>query len=369
MGQAASHALVAAADLQPPLAMGVSGLETELGESPQHIKMLGSTRFMKTILCKQPHEGQLVLHVFMRPVSMTFDVTQQIATLRGLYSLLGSAKHVLSHVRIISDDRAVYILRQYLHNNLYDRISTRPFLSQTEKRWMAYQMLVALRETHGRGVCHGDIKAENIVVTSWNLAYLADFAPFKPTYLPADDPAEFNFYFDSAGRQCCCIAPERFYDPGSTIAQLLAAPKGNGGSTSGLLALQPSMDIFSVGCVIAELFLDGNPLFSLSRLLQYRSKQGDRPVATMTDSLVSGIADKEMAALVQHMVQLDPEARLSAGEYLDRWAGIFPRAPLAAYMDKESPDARMQALHAEISSEAVVSDSMCEITASVACAN
>ncbi|KAJ2879349.1 Serine/threonine-protein kinase [Coemansia aciculifera] len=366
MGQAASHALVAAADLQPPLAMGVSGLETELGESPQHIKMLGSTRFMKTILCKQPHEGQLVLHVFMRPVSMSFDVSQQIATLRGLYSLLGSAQHVLSHVRVISDDRAVYILRQYLHNNLYDRISTRPFLSVTEKRWIAYQMLVALRETHSRGVCHGDIKTENIVVTSWNLAYLADFAPFKPTYLPADDPAEFNFYFDSAGRQCCCIAPERFYEPGSNIAQLLATPKG-GGSTSGQLALQPSMDIFSVGCVIAELFLDGNPLFSLSRLLQYRSKQAD--ISISADSLVSGIADKEIAALVQHMIQLDAEARLSASEYLDRWSEIFPRAPLAAYMDTASPDARMQALYAEMSSETQVSESMCEITASVACAN
>ncbi|KAJ2493370.1 Serine/threonine-protein kinase [Coemansia sp. RSA 2050] len=369
MGQAASHALVAAADLQPPLAMGVSGLETELGESPQHIKILGSTRFMKTILCKQPHEGQLVLHVFMRPVSMSFDVTQQIATLRGLYSLLGSAQHVLSHVRVISDERAVYILRQYLHNNLYDRISTRPFLSSAEKRWIAYQMLVALREAHSRGVCHGDIKAENIVVTSWNLAYLADFAPFKPTYLPADDPAEFNFYFDSAGRQCCCIAPERFYDPGSNVAQLLAAPKGGGGSANGLLALQPSMDIFSVGCVIAELFLDGNPLFSLSRLLQYRSKQADTPGAAEADSLVAGIADKEIAELVQNMIQLDPEARLSASEYLDRWAGIFPRAPLAAYMDTASPDARMRALHAEVSSESQVSDSMCEITASVACAN
>ncbi|KAJ2491395.1 Serine/threonine-protein kinase, partial [Coemansia sp. RSA 2052] len=190
--------------------MGVGGLEAELGESAQHIKMLGSTRFMKTILCKLPHEGQLVLHVFMRPVSMAgFDVTQQIGTLRGVYSLLSKAPHVLSHGRVFSDERAVYILRQYLHNNLYDRISTRPFLSGVEKRWIAYQLLVGLREAHGRGVCHGDIKAENVVVTSWNLAYLADFAPFKPTYLPADDPAEFNFYFDSSGRQCCCIAPER----------------------------------------------------------------------------------------------------------------------------------------------------------------
>ncbi|KAJ2254252.1 hypothetical protein GGH98_002387, partial [Coemansia sp. RSA 454] len=118
MGQAASHALVAAADLQPPLAMGVGGLETELGETVQHIRMLGSTRFMKTILCKLPNEGQLVLHVFMRPVSMPFDVTQQISALRSQYAKLNGTHRLLWHTQVMSDDRAVYILRQHLHNNL-----------------------------------------------------------------------------------------------------------------------------------------------------------------------------------------------------------------------------------------------------------
>ena len=33
-------------------------------------------------------------------------------------------------------------------------------------------------------VCHGDIKSENVMVTSWNWLLLADFASFKPTYLP-----------------------------------------------------------------------------------------------------------------------------------------------------------------------------------------
>ncbi|KAJ2333914.1 Serine/threonine-protein kinase, partial [Coemansia sp. RSA 2681] len=291
-----------------------------------------------------------------------FDVTQQIGTLRGVYSLLSKAPHVLSHGRVFSDERAVYILRQYLHNNLYDRISTRPFLSGVEKRWIAYQLLVGLREAHGRGVCHGDIKAENVVVTSWNLAYLADFAPFKPTYLPADDPAEFNFYFDSSGRQCCCIAPERFYEAGSSIAaQLTAAAAGpaKGGQQQQQqqqLALQASMDIFSLGCVIAELFLDGNPVFSLSRLLQYRSGGG-----VAASALVGGIGDAEIAGLVQHMLQLDPSARLSAGEYLDRWGAVFPQAPLAAYMDTAGADARVRALHAEGTS--------CAITAAVACAS
>jgi len=33
-------------------------------------------------------------------------------------------------------------------------------------------------------VCHGDIKSENVMVTSWNWVLITDFASFKPTYLP-----------------------------------------------------------------------------------------------------------------------------------------------------------------------------------------
>jgi serine/threonine protein kinase len=39
---------------------------------------------------------------------------------------------------------------------------------------------------------HGDIKAENVLLTSWGWAFLADFAPYKPTYLPADNPVRLD---------------------------------------------------------------------------------------------------------------------------------------------------------------------------------
>jgi len=76
------------------------------------------------------------------------------------------------------------IVRQYVKDSLYDRISTRPFLNVIEKKWLAFQLLYAINKCHRRNVCHGDIKSENVMVTSWNWVLLADFASFKPTYLP-----------------------------------------------------------------------------------------------------------------------------------------------------------------------------------------
>jgi phosphoinositide-3-kinase regulatory subunit 4 len=44
------------------------------------------------------------------------------------------------------------------------------------------------------------------------------------------------------------------------------------------------MDIFSLGCVIAELFLEGTPLFSLSQMFKYRKGEYD-PVNLYVDKI------------------------------------------------------------------------------------
>ena len=63
------------------------------------------------------------------------------------------------------------------------------------------QVLCALEQMHSAGVCHGDIKTENILVTSWSWVLLADLASFKPVYVPVDNPADFNFFFDTSRRR------------------------------------------------------------------------------------------------------------------------------------------------------------------------
>ena len=146
---------------------------------------------------------------------------------------------------------------------------------------------------------HGDIKTENTLVTSWNWLYLTDFSSsFKRTYLPEDNPADFSYFFDTSGRRTCYVAPERFLGAGEK--------EDSRGVTW-------AMDIFSVGCVIAELFLEA-PIFSLSQLFKYRKGEYDPEIGHL-----SKIEDKDIRELVTHMIQLEPESRYSAEEYLNFW--------------------------------------------------
>jgi phosphoinositide-3-kinase regulatory subunit 4 len=185
-------------------------------------------------------------------------------------------------------------------------MSTRPFLEDIEKKWLAFQLLCGIRDCHARDVFHGDIKTENTLVTSWNWLYLSDFSSsFKPTTLPEDNPADFSYFFDTAGRRTCYLAPERF----------LAA----GEPTNPKAQITWAMDVFSAGCVIAELFLEA-PIFNLAQLYKYKRGEYD-PVTTH----LNRIPDKDVREMVAHMIQADPESRYSAEEYLDFWRKkVFP---------------------------------------------
>lgn len=261
----------------------------------EYDKSLGSTRFFKVARAKH-REGLVVVKVFAIQ-DPSLPLTSYKQELEELKIRLHSCQNCLPFQKASLTEKAAILFRQYVRDNLYDRISTRPFLNNTEKRWLAFQILNAVDQAHKSGVRHGDIKTENVMVTSWNWVLLTDFASFKPTYLPEDNPADFNYFFDTSRRRTCYIAPERFVD-GSMFATesdqttpLVDLTNNNQRSRG---ELRPAMDIFSagntwikvglmwaqsrikvvcvcvVGCVIAELFTEGVPLFDLSQLLAYR---------------------------------------------------------------------------------------------------
>lgn len=111
------------------------------------------------------------------------------------------------------------------------------------------------------------------MITSDLTVLLTDFSSsFKPTYLPLDDPSDFSFYFDTSSRRTCYIAPERFYAADSQLAQekksVAESEKDAWGRRDGKVTEE--MDVFSAGCVLAEMWTDGRTVFNLSEMFGYR---------------------------------------------------------------------------------------------------
>lgn len=168
---------------------------------------MGSTRFFKVARARSD-EGNVVVKVFLKH-DPTLNVADHASRLEHLKKYLTNAVNCLPYQRSVVTEKAVFILREYVRHSLYDKVSTRPFMTALEKRWITFQVLCALHQCHKHRICHGDIKLENILITSWNWVLLSDFASFKPTYLPVNNPADFTYFFDTSRRRACYIAPER----------------------------------------------------------------------------------------------------------------------------------------------------------------
>jgi phosphoinositide-3-kinase, regulatory subunit 4 len=268
-----------------------------------HEKSLGTARFMKSIRARN-RQGSVFVKAFVKPYA-SLNLRKYLDIIIEERDALTDIPNSLAYQRILETANGGFLVRQYIHSSIYDRMSTRPFLEDIEKKWITFQLLCALRDCHARDVFHGDIKSENLLVTSWNWLYLTDFSSsFKPTYLPEDNPADFSFYFDTSGRRTCYLAPERFISTGQSQTD------GN---------INWAMDIFSAGCVIAELFLEG-PIFTLSQLFRY--KKGD---FSLEHTHLNKLEDDDVRELILHMIRLEPESRYAAEEILTFWRGkVFP---------------------------------------------
>ncbi|KAI6711580.1 hypothetical protein JHW43_005858 [Diplocarpon mali] len=282
---------------------GSAGIDVQDLSDLTYEKSMGNARFMKSIRARH-QDGLVLVKAVVKPYAMRLEkYKRKIIRER---KALADVPNALAYQRIVETETNGFLVRQYLYSSLYDRMSTRPFLEDIEKKWLAFQLLCGVRDSHSRDVFHGDIKTENILVTSWNWLYLSDFSSsFKPTTLPEDNPADFSYFFDNAGRRTCYLAPERFLAAGEN-----PDPKAQ---------VTWAMDVFSTGCVIAELFLEA-PIFNLSQLYKYKRGEYD-PVRAH----LNRIADKDVREMIAHMVQLDPESRYSAEQYLEFWKKkVFP---------------------------------------------
>ena len=242
-----------------------------------------------------------------------------------------------------------------------------------------------------RPLVHGGLTTENIGLTSSGWLVLMDLANgYKPPLtLPDDDPSLYLFYFEreqqqsqqsqassqrnntssgstttrgggggsSSNSRRCYLAPERFYTPSHHQASTTsttttnpttsltddAVPDDTGkGTTSSLIqaaksttpstettpfVLTPAMDLFSAGCVMVELLLNGERCFDLGELLEYRRLNNtttyeSQPQQRLTPTLKQRLDKIESSALraaCRHMLHVNPRDRLPrARDYLER---------------------------------------------------
>jgi len=272
-----------------------------------HGELLTATKFLKASQCHLEKEGLVFTKLYIkREPAADFDLShlKMIAdTLQG--KLTKTAHPNTVSARFFETKKACFLVRQYFHSTLFQKFHRHPFPTEVEKLWFAYQLLEAVRQLHAVGVCHGDLKSENVLLTSWNWLMLADVSGwYKPTYLEEANLTTFKFFFQTNKRERCYLAPERFYSR-------------DGGGKEG--QLDPSMDIFSLGCVLAEIFFDGEALFTYSQLMSYRRGDFD------PGQVLAQVKAPQVRDLILHMIQLNPASRHNIERYCQLWQSqVFP---------------------------------------------
>lgn len=271
---------------------------------------LGSTRFFKVAKVRVSKSLAVAKVFVIHDPSLPVKKYQDCLT--KLKNDLKGNPNALPFSHVYLNEKCGLLIRQFAKYSLYDRLSTRPFLTFFEKKWIAYQILKAMQWVHRVGLTHGDLKLENVLLTSYNWVLLADFAPFKPTRV-LDCSSDFSFFFDTSRRRTCTLAPERFETEDEGLNADTDSP------------VTPQMDLFSLGCVLAELFAESSDfqLFDLTGLLAL--KTGKKTPEELKSTLSAVIPDEKIVELILNLIELDPAMRNSTTQHIHELThSVFP---------------------------------------------
>ena len=141
----------------------------------------------------------------------------------------------LSHINIVKiiqikdDKNNIYIIMEYIENNLFFYIINNKCLSEQESSFYFFQLISVIDYIHSQGIVHRDLKPENILVTTKGLLKIIDFG--------------LSNYFSKEGK----LLSTSCGSPSYTAPEVLLGNKYNGFA----------VDIWTIG-VILYVMLCGN---------------------------------------------------------------------------------------------------------------
>ena len=275
------------------------------------IKVLNNGMLSKTVLlinedankCPLTVKCPLVAKIFFKQDFEEEFKNQLERIVKTQNKIVNECLHnVLPLIYKTENQRSGIIFRQYLEYNLKERIYLMPYLNNIQKVWISFQILYAVNELKDLGIVHGDLKPENILLTSNLSVYISDLATYKPGYISMNDIGNYTYFFGTNSNDSltgCYFAPERLLDKGENI------------DTNKTFA----MDVFSVGLIIAELFLEKN-IFDFPKLLNYKKNNID---FNNIEDLLAKLPEN-ICIIIKDMIKIDPKERITIEEALNRFS-------------------------------------------------
>ena len=217
----------------------------------QLIQVLNNGMMYKTLLIKK-NKAPLVVKIFVKKNYDENDLKIFAAEKENLISIHKKifTEKIPPNISPIINIEDSYlcgmIFRQYFEYSLKERMYLNPYLTEIEKIWITFQLLQSMKNLKDLNIIHGDLNPENILLTSNLSVYISDIASFKPAFINIDDFANYNYYFgsnDNTSLKGFYLAPERIVEKGNNM---------------NINEKTFSMDVFSLGVIIAELFIEKN---------------------------------------------------------------------------------------------------------------
>lgn len=223
---------------------------------------------------------------------------------------------------------SIYMVFEYMDHDLTG-LSDRPGMRFSIPQIKCYmkQLLTGLHYCHVNQVLHRDIKGSNLLIDNNGILKLADFGLAR------------SFSNDQNGQPLTNRVITLWYRPPELLM----------GSTK----YTPAVDMWSVGCIFAEL-LNGKPILPgrneseqfhkicelcgspdetnwprVSQLPYYNQFKPERPVKRRVKDVFKHF-DRHALDLLERMLTLDPEHRISAKDALDAeyfWTEPMPCQP------------------------------------------
>jgi len=211
-------------------------------EDYEIIKRLGGGSFADVYQAKEKSTGDLVAIKVLKKKYKKFEDCCELREIKSLQKLQQDSlinekgvNNIIKLKQIIFDKKTgvLNIVFEYMETDLYELMKKRSpqKLSETEIRDLTYQILLGLYHMHKYGFFHRDMKPENLLLTGKKLK-IADFG---------------------LAREIRSIPPYTEY----VSTRYYRAPECILRSTN----YNSPIDIWALGCIIAEMYMHPMPLF------------------------------------------------------------------------------------------------------------